>query len=453
MGGIFRAYDIRGSYPDEVDEVTARKIGAAFVALLNARRIVVGHDMRLSASALAKALLEGIIASGAHVTDIGMTTTPMLYYAIIEERFDGGVMVTASHLPGGMNGFKLCREEAIPLSGEHGLPALERLVTEAPSPEGRSTVGDSYQELDLLDKYIERLRGFVHNPKPVSIVVDAGNGMAGPEVSHLFKRSPAWRLIPMYLEPDGTFPHHIANPLLPSATRDLQDRVTREKADLGVAFDGDADRCGFIDEKGERIPEDLVTALIAEFLLTKEPGATMLYDLRSSRIVPETITRLGGKGIRCRVGHAFIKEQMREENALFAGELSGHYYYRDMGFTDNGIFTMIQMLNLLSLKDAPLSALINPLHKYCSTGEINLQVKEEDAILAALEGAYQDARKDYLDGLSVQYDSWWFNLRASNTEPVMRLNLEANDSNTLEENKEEVIHIIRDVDPSMMILP
>jgi phosphomannomutase len=452
MGGIFKAYDIRGSYPDELDEVTARKIGAAFIALLKAQRIVVGHDMRLSASALAKAFIDGAISSGAHITDIGMTSTPMLYYAIIEGRFEGGGMVTASHLPGGMNGFKLCREEAIPLSGDHGLPALERLVSETPSPRERSTVEDSYQELDFLDRYIDRLTGFVHNPKPLRIVVDAGNGMAGPEVSRFFKKFPVWTLIPMYLEPDGTFPHHIANPLLPTATRDLQERVKKEKADLGVAFDGDADRCGFIDEKGERIPEDLVTALIAEFFLTKEPNATILYDLRSSRIVPESITHLGGRAVRCRVGHAFIKEHMREENALFAGELSGHYYYRDMGFADNGIFTMIQMLNLLSLKDTSLSRLINPLQKYCSTGEINLRVKNKDHIFTALDGAYPDGRKDHLDGLSVEYDPWWFNLRASNTEPVMRLNLEAGDLATMEEKKAEVIKIINNADPAMMIL-
>ena len=238
MGGIFKAYDIRGSYPDELDEVTARKIGAAFIALLKAQRIVVGHDMRLSASALAKAFIDGAISSGAHIIDIGMTSTPMLYYAIIEGRFDGGVMVTASHLPGGMNGFKLCREEAIPLSGDHGLPALERLVSETPPPGERPTVEDSYQELNFMDRYIDRLTRFVHNPKPLRIVVDAGNDMAGPEVTPLFKEFPVWTLIPMYLKPDGTFPHHIANPLLPTATRDLQERVKKEKADLGVAFDG-----------------------------------------------------------------------------------------------------------------------------------------------------------------------------------------------------------------------
>jgi phosphomannomutase len=451
MGGIFKAYDIRGSYPDELDEEMARNIGAAFVRLLNAQRIVIGRDMRLSASALAKAFIEGAIASGAAVTDIGMTTTPLLYYAIIEGRFDGGAMVTASHLPGGMNGLKLCRQDAIPLSGDHGLPELERLVTEKPPARQRRTAGGSYRELDMSEKYIEKLSTFVHNPKPLKIAVDAGNGMAGPEVFSLFKRFPVWKLIPLYMEPDGRFPHHIANPLLPSATRDLQAMVIREQADIGVAFDGDADRCGLIDEKGNRIPEDLVTALIAEFLLTKEPGATILYDLRSSRIVPETITRLGGKAIRSRVGHAFIKATMREVNALFAGELSGHYYYRDMGFTDNALFTMIQMLNFLSLKKMPLSDIIRPLQTYYATGEINIQVKDKEAVFATLEAHYKDAQQDHLDGLTIAYDSWWFNLRASNTEPLLRLNLEANDVTTREEKRKEILETIGRTDPTMQI--
>ena len=451
MGSIFKAYDIRGSYPDELDEVMARKIGAAFVRLLNAQRIVIGRDMRLSASALAKAFVEGAISSGAAVTDIGMVTTPLLYYAIIAGRFDGGAMVTASHLPGGMNGVKICREEAIPLSGDHGLPELERLVHEKPPVQKSHTSTGAYEEVDVLDGYIEKLSNFVHNPKSLKIVVDAGNGMAGPEVFALFKQFPVWTLIPLYMEPDGRFPHHIANPLLPAATRDLQAMVRREKADIGVAFDGDGDRCGFIDEKGKRVPEDLVTALIAEFLLAKEPAATVLYDLRSSRIVPETITRLGGKAVRTRVGHAFIKARMREENALFAGELSGHYYYRDIGFTDNALFTMIQMLNFLSLKKMPLSDLIHPLQTYYATGEINIEVKNKEAVFAALEAAYKDAKKDHLDGLTIEYYTWWFNLRASNTEPLMRLNLEADDQATEEEQKKKVLNIISDADHSMTI--
>ncbi|GBE39021.1 MAG TPA: phosphomannomutase/phosphoglucomutase [Nitrospirae bacterium] len=453
MGDIFKAYDIRGSYPDELDEALAGKIGTAFADMLNARRIVIGRDIRLSSLSLAKAFIEGAATSGVSVTDIGLTTTPMLYYAIIDGKFDGGAMVTASHLPGQFNGFKLCREEAIPLSGDHGLPALKKLVMKGlPAGRGHAYM-DSCEALSVQDKYIDKLNTFVHNPGPLKIVVDAGNGMAGLDAPVLLKRFPVWEFTPMYMEPDGNFPHHVANPLLPSATRELQSMVLKERADIGVAFDGDADRCGFIDEKGERIPADLVTALIAGFLLTKEPGATILYDLRSGRIVPETITRLGGKAIRCRVGHAFIKAQMREENALFAGELSGHYYYRDMGFTDNGVLSMIHILNLLSLKNSPLSDLIRPLKKYYSTGELNMQTKYKEAIFAALEAKYKDAGKDHLDGLRVEYSEWWFNLRASNTEPVIRLNLEADNKQIMEEKRNEILKIIMETDPKVILKP
>lgn len=451
MSGIFKAYDIRGFYPDELDEQMALRIGANFIHLLNAQRVVIGRDMRLSSPSLAQAFIQGAMTSGALVTDMGMTTTPMLYYGIIEGKFDGGVMVTASHLPREMNGFKLCRKKAIPLSGDHGLPALESLVSKRLSQQRSQTISGSYHKIDFLNQYVDKLITFVHNPKPLKIVVDVGNGMAGPEVQLLFAKVPVWEFIPMYLEPDGRFPHHIPNPLLPTATRDLESMVVREKSNLGIAFDGDADRCGFIDENGERVPEDLVTALIGEFLLVKEPKMTILYDLRSSRVVPETITRLKGRAVRCRVGHAFIKTKMREENAWFAGELSGHYYYQEMGFTDNAMLTMIHMLNFLSFKGGKLSDLIRPLKKYHSTGEINLQVKDSKAVFAALEGAYNDARKDHLDGLTVEYDSWWFNLRASNTEPVVRLNLEANSLVAMEEKKKEVMEHIRGTDPSMII--
>jgi len=452
MGDIFKAYDIRGSYPAELDESTAWEIGAAFVTLLNGRNIVLGRDMRLSSTALAKAFIKGTIDSGASVTDIGMVTTPMLYYAIIDGNFDSGAMVTASHLPAVINGFKLCQKNAIPLSGANGLPALEKLVREKLFERSRNASAGSYRKLNLLGRYVDKLSSFVHNPKPLRVVVDAGNGMSGQEVSALFKKFPTWDLIPMYMKPDGRFPHHVANPLIASTTVDLQKRVLKEKANIGVAFDGDADRCGFIDEKGERISEDLITALIAESFLAKNPGATILYDLRSSRVVSETISRLGGKPARCRVGHAFIKEQMRKENAVFAGELSGHYYYRDVGFTDNAIFTMIWMLNFLSLKNVPLSLLIEPLRKYRSTGEINMQIEDKESVFTSLEKFYGDATKDHLDGLTIQYESWWFNLRSSNTEPVIRLNMEADNLNVLDEKKKEVLRIIKDAEPSMRLL-
>ena len=452
MGEIFRAYDIRGSYPDEIDEDIARKIGAAFIELLSAGNIVVARDMRLSSPKLTEAFINGAIDSGALVTDIGVTTTPMLYYAIIDGCFSGGAMVTASHLPAGINGFKLCRESAIPLSGEHGLPELKKIIDIQPGINAKHDEKGQYKQLDYLERYINKISKFVHKPKKMKIVVDVGNGIAGPEVTALFKMFPDWKLIPMYMNPDGSFPHHVANPLIESNTIDLQKKVVQEKADIGVAFDGDADRCGFIDEKGQRIHEDLVTALIAETYLAEFPKSAIIYDLRSSRIVPETITKLGGKAIRCRVGHAFIKEKMRRENAIFAGELSGHYYYRDVGFTDNAIFTMIWMINYLASKKSPLSEFVAPLKKYQSTGEINIRIKDKDAVFGELEKSYRDSRIDHLDGLTIQYDSWWFNLRPSNTEPVIRLNLEARDKEILDERKDEVLDKIKNAEPRMQLI-
>lgn len=448
MAGIFKAYDIRGRYPDELDEATARRIGNAFVRLLGAERIVVGRDMRLSSASLSRAFAEGAIEAGAEVADAGEVSTPLLNYATIAGEFDGGAMVTASHLPGEMNGLKLAGRDAVPLSGDRGLPLLEAMVREEPT----ARAAGSCRRVDMLDAYVGKVAGFVQNPKPLRIVVDAGNGMAGPEIPLLFSRVPAWQLVPMYLEPDGRFPHHHANPLDPETTRELQDRVTAEGADLGVAFDGDADRCGFIDERGERVREDLVTGLIAEFLLEGNPGATVLYDLRSSRAVPKAIERAGGRGVRSRVGHAFIKARMREEDAIFAGELSGHYYYRDMGFTDNGLLTMVQVLNLLAARGRPLSELVRPLDRYPTTGEINLRVSDPDVVMAALEARYRDADLDHLDGLTVGYPEWWFNIRRSHTEPVVRLNLEADTVGLMDEKKQEVLGIIRGADSGAKVV-
>lgn len=452
MAGIFKAYDIRGIYDTELDDNTASRIGAAFVNITKARDIVIAQDMRLSSSNLAEAFIQGAIDSGAQVKDIGMTTTPLLYFATIEGSFDGGVMVTASHLPAKYNGFKLCRKNAIPLSDKHSLLDIEKLVMDKIPLHGNNTRKGSWEKINFTERYVDKLSSFVRNPKPLKIIIDAGNGMIGPEVTELFKKFPVWDLIPMYMKPDGRFLHHVANPLIESTTIDLQKGVVKEKANIGIAFDGDADRCGFIDEKGDRIPEDLVTALIAESFLADNPGAAIIYDLRSSRVVPETISKLGGKPLRSRVGHAFIKELMRKENAVFAGELSGHYYYRDMGFTDNAIFTTIWMLNFLASKNAPLSSLVQSLKKYHSTGEINMRIQDKESIFHALEKSYADANIDYLDGLTIEYKSWWFNLRPSNTEPVIRLNMEADDIEICEKKKKEVLEIIKQTEPSMKTL-
>jgi phosphomannomutase len=452
MGGIFKAYDIRGRYPDEIDSVTAEKIGSGFVRLLKARQVVTGRDMRPSSRDLADAFIRGAVGEGAMVADIGMASTPLLNFTLIEGGYDGGAMVTASHLPPEMNGFKLSRKNAIPLSGENDLPLLEQIVNNTPVKETPPPSSGFSRNVSMTEPYIEKIGSFVKNPARLKIVVDAGNGMAGPEVTYLMRQVPSWTLVPMYFTPDERFPHHVPNPALPATTRDLQSKVIAEGADLGVAFDGDVDRCGFIDEQGNRVRGDLVTALFSEYFLTGDPGETVLYDLRSSRIVPETIARLHGRGIRTRVGHAFIRPLMRKERAIFGGELSGHYYYRDMGFCDNGLFSMITMANILARENLPLSALIRPYEVYGSTGEINIRVRDFDTVARALEARYGDAKTDRLDGLTVCYPDWWCNIRHSHTEPLVRLNLETRDRTRVEEMKNQVLSVIRNADPHTRVL-
>jgi len=439
MTGIFKAYDIRGIYPTEIDEEIARKIGFAFAQYLDKTKIVVGHDMRDSSPLLARAFIEGALSFGTEVQDIGLATTPMLYYAIADGGFDGGAMITASHLPAQYNGVKLCREKAIPLSGDDGLPEVEAIamaIETVPMKKGNPS------RADWLGRYVDRVAGLLENPSPLTIVVDAGNGMGGLDTPRLLERLPQCKFIPMYMEPDGDFPHHVPNPILPETTVELQRRVLSEKADLGVAFDGDGDRCGFIDEHGGRIPSDLVIAALAEFFLRKSPGATVLYDLRASRAVPERIRELGGNPAKTRVGHSFVKQRMREIKAVFAGELSGHYYYREMGFIDNGIVSLVTMLNLIGLRNEPVSELIRPLQKYAQTGEVTFQVRDGDELFRELEYAYSDATKEHLDGLTIEYPDWWFNLRQSHTEPAVRLVMEANNHDTLEREQARLNRII-----------
>jgi phosphomannomutase len=440
MTGIFKAYDIRGLYPQEIDETTARKIGFAFAEYLNKKIVVVGYDMRVSSRSLAEAFIDGVLSRGTDVHDIGLATTPMLYSAIIDGNFDGGAMITASHLSSKYNGIKLCREKAIPLSGDNGLPSIEKLYKAETTILSRNA---HFSFEAFLDRYLEKLSRFIQPSEALKIVVDAGNGMGGIDSPHIFKKYPNCDFIPMYMRPDGNFPHHVPNPALPSTTQDLQKRVVSEQADLGIAFDGDCDRCGLIDENGERIPSDLVVAILSEYFLQEEPGATILYDLRASRVVPERIRELGGNPVKTRVGHSFIKQKMREVNAVFAGELSGHYYFREMGFIDSGILTMINTLNLLSLKNVPISQLVRPLQKYAQSGEINFKVADVRELFRELERHYQGGKIEHLDGLTVEYDDWWFNLRVSHTEPVVRLVMEAVEEKKLEEEKSQLMQIIR----------
>ncbi|NLE45852.1 MAG: phosphomannomutase/phosphoglucomutase [Chloroflexi bacterium] len=439
MAGIFKAYDIRGRYPEEIDADRVRKIGYAFAQFLGKERIVVGHDMREASPTLARAFAEGVTSFGSDITNIGLAATPMLYHAIIDGGFDGGAMITASHLPGRYNGIKLCREKAIPLSGDQGLPDVERLtnqVLDVPPGQGR------YTEIEFLNRYLDHLAESVEHPAPLKIVVDAGNGMGGYDTPPFFARFPVYTFVPMYTDLDGAFPNHVPNPALPDTTAELQQRVVAEHADLGIAIDGDGDRCGFIDETGERVPADLAIAVLAEHFLQKEPGATVLYDLRASRAVAERIREYGGNPVKTRVGHSFMKQSMRETNAVFAGELSGHYYFRHMGFTDSGIVSMITMLNLMAARRQSLSEMIRPLRKYVQSGEINIAVQDKLGTLARVEAAYSDGQQEHLDGLTVDYPNWWFSLRQSQTEPILRLVIETCDELSLELEKARLLATI-----------
>jgi phosphomannomutase len=437
---IFKAYDIRGLVPQELDEKLTYRIGRALAELLSARRIVVGHDMRPSSVPLRAALTRGLREAGVGVTHIGLCTTPISYFADVVGGYDGSVMITASHNPAEYNGLKLCREMAVPLSGETGIATLETMVC-GPETKPKAEEG-GLDARDLTEDYVEHLLSFAVPGRRLKIAVDCGNGMGGLLCPRLLPRLPL-EVEPMYWELDGTFPNHEANPLHEENTRDLQRRVRTIGADLGVALDGDADRVMFVDEQGERVAADLVTALIARALLVRQPGAKILYDLRSSRVVAEAVREAGGVPVRCRVGHAFIKQQMRQEGAAFAGELSGHYYFRDNHFVDCGFFALIQVLNLLMASRQSFSEMIRPLRRYVSSGEINSRVSDPAALLEALASRYADGQQSRLDGLTVDYADWWFNVRMSNTEPLVRLNLEAPTAEQVAQHRDALLGVIR----------
>ncbi len=438
MQEIFKAYDIRGVYPEEFNEETAYKIGRAFVTFLKCRTVVVGQDMRTSSPNLFQALTKGITDQGADVIDIGLCSTPSFYFAAKEAK--AAIMVTASHNPGKYNGLKLCRENAIPISGDTGIQDIKKLVEKNKFEESKKR---KITKKEVLDDYIKsNLRFLNKNIKKLKIVIDAGNGMGGYTFSRIINHIPC-EFVTLYMEPDGSFPNHEANPMKDENLTDLQKTVKKSKADFGIALDGDADRCRFVDEKGDAVSSDLTTALIAKALLEKEPGSLVLYDLRSSKAVKEYIEENKGKAGMCRVGHAFIKKQMRDKKAIFAGELSGHYYYKACNFVENTELTMILMINLLSKENKKLSELIKPLKRYFSTGEINFEVKDKDKKIKEAEKHFKNADNIFhLDGLSVEYKDWWFNLRKSNTEPLLRLNLEANTKALMEEKLKKVKRLI-----------
>jgi len=441
MSGVFRAYDIRGTYPNEINEEMAEKIGRAFVEFLGCREVVVGRDMRKSSDSLFKALAKGITKAGANVVDIGLSSTPLFYYTVRDR--EAGIMITASHNPAEYNGFKLVRENCVPISGDTGIEEIEKLVGAGRDLPSNKQKGKIIKQ-NVLDDYLNYFDGFISKSmKPLKVVVDGGNGMGGLTYPGLFKKLPV-KLIPLYLEMDGSFPNHEADPLKLENVEDLQKKVVDEKADLGVALDGDCDRLMLIDEKGGYISGDLVTALISQYLLKNNSGKTIIYDSRSSWVTRETILGAGGRPKACPVGHSFFKERMKRFNALFAGELSGHFYYRDTFNAESSILTMIIILNILSETGKTLSGLIKPFRKYFASGEINSDVKDKDGKIEELAKIYGDGKVSRLDGLKVEFSDWWFNVRPSNTEPLLRLNLEAKTKEMMEKGRDEILKIIRD---------
>jgi phosphomannomutase len=444
LNKIFKAYDIRGVVPDELDEATAEAVGAAFVRETGAKSVVTLHDMRTSSAPLADALGRGAASQGADVISGGLGSTDMVYYASGSLNIPGA-MITASHNPARYNGIKLCRAGAKPVGIETGLAEIQQMIADGiPAHDGPA---GTITTKDLLPGYADYLKKLVDlsGIRPLKVVVDAGNGMAGHTVPTVFKGLPV-TLVPMYFELDGTFPNHEANPIDPANLKDLQQAVIANQADIGLAFDGDADRCFVVDERGEIVSPSVLTALIATRELAREPGATIIHNLITSRAVPEIISEHGGTPVRTRVGHSFIKAKMAETGAIFGGEHSGHFYFRDFWFADSGMLAALHVLAALGQQDRPLSDLLNEFSRYHASGEINSEVADQSAATAKVKAAFAErpgVSTDELDGLTVSSNDWWFNLRPSNTEPLLRLNAEAADQATMEAIRDEVLGLVR----------
>jgi phosphomannomutase len=441
---VFKAYDIRGIYPSELDEEGAYAIGRAYVEHFEPKRIAVGHDMRLSSPAMAAATIRGAVDAGAYVYELGLVGTEMVYFSVGDLDLDGGIAVTASHNPKEYTGMKIVRRGALPVGGESGLLEIrDRALKGFEEP----TASGSVEQADIWPAFVDRVLSFidVDSIAPLKIVIDAANGMAGVMLPPVLERLSQVETVRFYFEPDGTFPNHEPNPLLPENREFIIARTTAEAADFGVAFDGDADRCFFVDDGGEFVPGDFVTALFAESILEKEPGAKIIYDVRASWAVPDTIKRAGGIPLINRVGHAYIKLRMREEGAVFGGEVSGHYYFRDFYQADSGVIPLLLMLELVSKREKKLSEILRPFkERYFITGELNTPVPDVDLKLRELQERFApEGVVSHLDGISIESEDWHFNVRPSNTEPLLRLNLEARSKEKMEQKRDEVLEVIR----------
>jgi phosphomannomutase len=441
----FKAYDVRGIYPDDLDEDGAYRIGRAYVQQFEPRRIAVGRDMRLSSPQMAAALIEGASDEGAEVLDLGLVGTEMVYFAVGSLELDGGVMVTASHNPKEYTGMKIVRRGALPVGGESGLLDVRDRALEVTDVKGGGA--SRVSEYDIWPAYVERVLSFIDiaSLAPLRVVIDAANGMAGVMLPPVLEKLPSLEVTRCYFDPDGSFPNHEPNPLLPENREFIVEKTLAERADLGVAFDGDADRCFFVDDTGEFVPGDFATALLAGLVLDKEPGSKIIYDVRASWAVPEEIERAGGVPLINRVGHAYIKHRMRKEDAAFGGEVSGHYYFRDFSQADTGVVPFLLMLELISRRGQKLSEILAPFRsQYFITGELNTPVSDVALKLQELKERYaSEGTVSHLDGISVDADDWHFNVRPSNTEPLLRLNLEARTQELMERKRDEVLDLIR----------
>ncbi len=442
--GIFKAYDVRGLVPSQLHPELARRIGRAFVDYLGARRIAVGRDCRVSSPELAGAFIEGARAQGADVTDIGVVGTDMLYYYVACHELEGGAIVTASHNPKQWNGLKMVRRGALALSGDAGIKEIRDWVIAGRYAEP-APARAALDEVTVRDDYARHCLSFVDPSRipRLKVVLDTANGMGAVGAEAIFSQL-ALETVRMYFELDGTFPNHPADPLLEENRRDVVARVLAEKADLGIAWDGDADRCFFIDDRGRYVPGDFVTAILGESFARREPGAKIVYDVRASRAVPDRVSAAGGLPLMNRVGHAFIKKRMRDERAIFGGEVSGHFYFRENWFADNGMIPALLMLEHVGRQGRPLSEILQSLReRYHISGEINSRVEDVERALRRIEERYADGRVTRLDGISVDYADWHFNVRPSNTEPLLRLNLEAGSRDEMQRRRDEVISLIR----------
>ncbi|MBO47218.1 MAG: phosphomannomutase/phosphoglucomutase [Planctomycetes bacterium] len=444
---VFKAYDIRGTYPDQIDANLARRIGRAYADFLGQSPVVVGRDMRSMAPEIQDAFIEGVRDGGLDVVNAGLCSTPQLYFAIGYLKAAGGVNVTASHNPSQYIGFKLCREEAKPISADDGIREIEAMATHSDAPTPVAARG-TLEEVDVMEEYLSHVLQWADLKRPLVLASDAANGMACHTFPRLLERLAQIQHRGLYFDLDGRFPNHEANPLNKANLVDLQKLVLESGADLGAAFDGDADRCCFVDEKGRAIGNDIITTLVAQDVLSSEPGAAIIYDLRSSWVLPEQVLAGGGKPVKERVGHSFLKARMREYNAPFGGELSGHYYFRDNWFADNSEIILLSVMNLISRSDKPFSAMLDELMPYHSTGEVNFKVEDKLAAIEKLKNHYSDAEQDSLDGITIAYGDpaaqgwWWVNLRMSNTEPLLRMNLESDSLEVMENRTTEVMEIL-----------